>query len=84
MENYCIVFKDYLLFQYNYVIIIVFINKFLQSNVYNSAFISLPMWQEFYLFNSLIFFHNILLRIINEFQGFNIIRGLISFKYISD
>ncbi len=57
MEHYCIVFKDYLLLQYNYdVIIIVIINKFLRFNVYNLAFISLPMGQEFYLLNTLIFF----------------------------
>jgi hypothetical protein len=50
MEHYCIVFNDYLLLQYNYdVIVIVNINKFLQFNVYNLAFISLPMGQQFYL-----------------------------------
>jgi hypothetical protein len=66
MERYWIVFIDYLLFKYNYeVIVIVISNKFLQFNVYNLAFISLHMGQEFCLLNWLTFFHNSLLRIMN-------------------
>jgi hypothetical protein len=50
MERFSIVFNDYLLLKYNYeVIVIVIINKFLQFNVYNLAFISLLMGQQFYL-----------------------------------
>ncbi len=66
MERYCIVFNDFLLFKYNYeVIIIVIINKFLQFNVNNLAYNTLPMGQEFYLLNLLIFFRNSSLRIMN-------------------
>ncbi len=62
MERYCIVFNDFLLFKYNYEVII---NKFLQFNVNNLAFNTLPMGQEFYLLNLLIFFRNSSLRIMN-------------------
>jgi hypothetical protein len=47
MERFCIGINDYLLLQYNYeVIVIIFINNFLQFNVYNLSFISLPMERE--------------------------------------